>query len=86
MQWRQLLHLHTSFEQVYLVPGSQIRCWTLKGYLLALFSDNSQAGGVCDSLVILGPNKLRALFHLRALKDHRDHTIIINIHINLFGA
>lgn len=57
-----------------------------KGYSLAAFVDNSQTGGVCDGLVILGPNEFRALTHLRALKYHRDHAIIIHIHINLIGA
>lgn len=57
-----------------------------RGHSLAPFVDDSEAGRVCDGLVILGPDELGALLHLRALKHHGDHAVVVHIHINLLGS
>lgn len=43
---------------------------TCRGRSPAALVDDGHTGGVGDGLVILGPNELGALGHLRALEDH----------------
>lgn len=64
----------------------RVSACSCRGHSLAAFVDDSHTGGVGDGLVILGPNELRALGHLGALKHHRDHAVIVHVHINLFGV
>lgn len=47
---------------------------------------NGEPRSIFELSVVLGPYKLRALTHFRALKDQRDHAIIIHIHNDLVGA
>lgn len=69
------------------MAGSRLRGRTWRrGHSLAPFVDDSQAGRVCDRLVILGPDELGALTHLGALKHHGDHTVVVHVHINLLGS
>lgn len=47
---------------------------------------NGEPRSIGELSVVLGPYKLRALTHFRALKDQRNHAIIIYIHNDLVGA
>lgn len=46
----------------------------------------SQAGGVCDLLVILGPHKLGVRGYVTAFKVQGDHALVVYVHSYLLGA
>lgn len=54
--------------------------------LPATSSLNGETRSVSEGLVVFRPHKLRVLFKIGALKDQRDHTIVVHIHHNLIGS
>jgi len=54
--------------------------------ILAPSSLNGKTRRVSEGLVVFRPHKLGVFFKIGALKDQRDHTIVIHIHHNLIGA
>lgn len=46
----------------------------------------SQAGGVCDLLVILGPHKLGVRGYVTGFKVQGDHALVVYVHSYLLGA
>ncbi len=54
--------------------------------LPATSSLNGETRSIGEGLVVFRPHKLRALFKIGALKDQRDHTIVVHIHHNLIGS